>query len=163
MVESTCTLGPCAWCGIVKAKGWAQRDHKWTDGSDAALCQSCAVIFDRYAYDLWSSDWSTQRGALAEAISGVPCMLGEKGPDSLTAYAEVADEAHTGNETPWSHLHPGTVEAFRMDRWGQYPKFCPPEHKVEAVERWARKAKLAEMRRSAAAKAAHDKAQVYRF
>ena len=78
--RATCTLGPCAWCGIVKAKGWAQRDHKWTDGSDAALCQSCAVIFDRYAYDLWSSDWSTQRGALAEAISGVPCMLGEKGP-----------------------------------------------------------------------------------
>ena len=71
----------------------------------------------------------------------------------MKAFAELVSgaDAPLGNETAWSHLDPGTVESYRWDRWGAYPRYCPPEHREEAVARWQRKAKLAEMRREVAA------------
>lgn len=163
LVATTCSAGPCAWCGIRLSRGWASRGHHWQDGTEAPLCQGCAVIFDKYAADLWVSDYGSQRGALSEVITGVPTMMGEAGPDTLRSYAETVGQDRPGNERPWSHLDQGALAEFRWDRWGRFPRYAPPEKAIEARARWQRKERLRDMRRDVAAKNERERAQTYRF
>ncbi|HEY5786197.1 MAG TPA: hypothetical protein VIT65_15620, partial [Microlunatus sp.] len=45
-VPTPCTSGCCAWCGIAESMGWADRGHRWPDGSPAPLCAACGRVYD---------------------------------------------------------------------------------------------------------------------
>ena len=66
--DSPCADGPCAWCGVIEARGWGSYGHSWADGTSAPLCGSCGVIFERYGCPdpHW---WDGQRAAIAEAAT----------------------------------------------------------------------------------------------
>lgn len=132
LVDSPCTDGHCCWCGRREARGWASYGHTWADGTPAPLCGACAVIFERTGRPdpAW---WDAQRGGIAEAVSGVPTMMGESPPAGLRAFAEGDDD---GTGEPWSHLPTEALEAFRWAAWGRWgAKYAPAERREEALRR----------------------------
>lgn len=130
-----CALGACAWCGRLEDVAWFDHGHTWDDGTSAPLCSTCGPVYDRRGGS--PRYYDDQRPGIAEAISGVPIMMGEADciPAGLLAFAE-SDEASDG--TPWSHLNPDAVEKYRWSRWLMLGgKHCPPEHREEAARRLA--------------------------
>ncbi|HEY5786186.1 MAG TPA: hypothetical protein VIT65_15565, partial [Microlunatus sp.] len=147
--------GCCAWCGIAESMGWADRGHRWPDGSPAPLCAACGRVYDATS----SPDplyWPGQRAGIAEAATGVPIGLGQTAPEGLRAFAEV--ECDGGGE-PWSHLPTEALSAFRWAAWGRWGgRYAPKQHRAEAVAR-ARAADAAKAER-AAAKVAEERARL---
>jgi hypothetical protein len=149
LVDSPCVDGNCGWCGVREARGWASFGHTWADGTPAPLCGPCAAIFERTGRPdpAW---WDAQRAGIAEAVSGVPVMLGETPPAGLRAFAEeekararaingggqapineplqgpmsepgtVKSDISEGDGTPWSHLPQVALEAYRWAVWGRW-------------------------------------------
>lgn len=125
--------GKCAWCGRTEAVEWRESGHVWRDGSEASLCGGCAVVFERRGQPnpAYPDD---ARSAVAEAVSGVPVQLGEEPPSGLLTFIECEGE---GDGTPWSHLDPKALSAYRWARWTAWPKHAPEEHRAEAEARRA--------------------------
>lgn len=146
LVDNRCTDGACAWCGVLEARGWGDYGHHWPDGTSAPLCGPCGEVYERNGSP-GAAYWPEQRAAIAEAVSGVPVPMGTAPPAGLLALAEVGD---SGDGTPWSHLPPEPLEAYRWAAWGLYSgRFAPPEHRAEALAR-ARAADAAKVQRQAA-------------
>ena len=153
-IPRPCEAGPCAWCGVEEALGWTGYGHHRADGSEAPLCSDCSTVYERR----WPSVqfWEDQRPAIAEALTGAPLNLGEPAPAGLLAHAETEDG---GDGSPWSHLRPEAVEAFRWAAWEHLGgKYAPPEHKAEAAARYA-----AKHAQRAAQDAAREHADTYGF
>ena len=177
LVETRCTDGPCAWCGVLESKGWSSHGHTWADGTQAPLCGSCSTVYERNGSPS-PTYWAEQRAGIAEAATDSPTMTGEHVPDGIRAYAEVEDvgksphfagsisagsgtgpEADqrsevTSDGTPWSHLPGEALERYRWDRWMRSAgRYAPVEHRQEAAQR-ARAAEAAWSARAAARLAA---------
>jgi hypothetical protein len=156
---SRCASGACAWCGVVESCGWFTSRQVWRlDGSRAPLCRSCHEVDVRHGRPTHPDDLPA---ALAEAITGVPIMMGEQPPPGLVPFCEHGDRQ---GQEPWAHLPPEAVEAFRWHAWGRYnARYAPPEHRQEALDRWAA-AEAAKASRNGE-KAAQEvaKADVYGF
>lgn len=155
-IERPCEAGRCAWCGRAEALDWWAHGHQWRDGSEAPLCGDCAAVYERRGRPAPNYP-DDARPALAEAITGVPVMLGEQPPPGLRAYVEAEG---AGDGSPWSHLPAAAVEAFKIAAWGRYGgRYAPPEHRAEAVAR----ARAADVERAAGIAARVADADVYGF
>ncbi len=62
-----CTLGRCAICGVAESTGWGDYGHRWTDGTDAALCERCGSEFERYGTT--PAFWDEQRAVIVAALT----------------------------------------------------------------------------------------------
>jgi hypothetical protein len=91
------------------------------------MCHSCWQVFDRRrSYCPDPRDWDAQRGAISEALTGVPQPTAAQVPRTLKAFGEVATEGHVGGE-PWSHLDPATVRAYCWDQQAlDDGRYAPP-------------------------------------
>jgi hypothetical protein len=162
LLPVVCTAGRCAWCGCVFSFTWWQHGHVWPDGTPAALCQGCHLVFVRHG-EPDPGWWDGQRPGIAEALTGVPAQMGEQPPAGVVGYAEHEREEPDGIDA-WCHLDPDAVAAYRWAQWGRFgAKYAPVQHKAEAVARAAaRDAKRAERAAEAEASAA-ERANVYGF
>ena len=148
--------GRCAWCGRTEAVAWNSYGHRWADGSEAGLCDTCSLVYEARE---WPSPQYPEdaRAALGEALSGVPAQLGSDGAPGLLAYIEAEGD---GDGEPWSHLPPEAVEAFKWAEWGRYGgRYAPPEHRAEALAR----ARQIDAERTAGIAAREAEADVYGF
>ena len=106
---------PCEWgrCWLVRGGRWPRAGSPagstWADGSPSPLCGSCAPVY-RSTGQPDPRNFDAQRAGVAEALTGVPIMMGESAPAGLKAYAEGDAE---GNGEPWSHLDAGALDRFR--------------------------------------------------
>lgn len=159
LVDAPCVDGCCAWCGVREARGWASQGHRWADGSPAPLCGRCSEVYERRGSPdpTW---WDGQRALIAEALTGVPAMMGQT-PPPVRALAEAED---TGSGEAWSHLPVDAVEAYRWAAWGRCQgRYAPPEHRAEAVRR-AQQAEAAKARHTAETQAREQaRLDVYGF
>lgn len=135
---AACTDGPCAWCGVIEATGWTSTDLTWADGGPAPMCGDCHPIYVKHGVPTFIDD---VRPALAEAITGVPPMIGEHVPARLVPFIDAAGKDSTCEVfpgEPWGHLNPEAVDAYRWAQWGRWGgQYAPPEHRTEAVARAA--------------------------
>lgn len=130
---TTCTDGPCAWCGVAEAMGWASHGHRWADGSEAPLCGVCSAVYLRHGSPS-PNYFDEQREALSEAVTRVPQMMGYGVPDGLRAFAETSGDEPTGQ--PWSHLDPTALESYRWEVWSRFDgAYAPVQHREEAQRR----------------------------
>jgi hypothetical protein len=141
--DSTCVSGACAWCGRSRSRGWHGSDYTWPDGTSAPLCTDCHRVWVAHSEPQLPDDVAA---ALAEAITGVPTMLGEA-PPPLTMFCEagnvssdICEHEEVSSDLlgaePWSHLPAEAVDRLRWARWGRFGgRDAPAEHRAEAVAR----------------------------
>jgi hypothetical protein len=163
LVDTSCTTGSCAWCGAYTSDHWHDEGSQWADdGSPAPLCHRCWLVFDRHRDDFALRGYDAQRAGISEALTGVPCGLGEKAPSSLRAFAEVAGPGHVGGE-PWAHLSATAVQEYRLDVWGAYNGHYAPKawkalavaHATEKERRWRERSEQTRLEHEAQASGYH--------
>jgi hypothetical protein len=120
-----CTDGPCAWCGVREATGWADHGHRWADSSKAPLCGRCSDLYTTYSRSpveiVIVGDYSTQRRLAWCALTGSVPRAGYSAPKGYRIFAEVAPSDHPGHEESGGYIaaeqRPGTPEcAERIER-----------------------------------------------
>ena len=116
---------------VVEATGWRSEGHAWSDGSPAPLCGECWRVFVKCASP--SPQYPEDaRPAIAEAVTGVPVMVGEHVPDGLVPFIETTN-AEPGE--PWAHLNAEAVDSYRWTQWAKWGGST--RHPSTATKRYA--------------------------
>jgi len=106
-----CTDGPCAWCGVREATGWADHGHRWADDGKAPLCGRCSNVFATYGNSpvevVVVGDYSTQRRLGWHALVGTAPKAGHNpAPSAYRLFAEVCGDDRTGHDLGGGYIAP---------------------------------------------------------
>jgi hypothetical protein len=130
---SPSSWGGCGMCGVAQALGdwWEAPDYlRWPDGSRAAFCASCGVVWQRRGTPTAVED---VRKVAVEAATGWAVPLGVVIPESFRLFAESRAADPAGLPEPWS-WSPELV-AYVESVWESRPEFAPEDRREEFQRR----------------------------
>jgi len=136
LTDVKCSDGACCWCGVRKGRGWRRAPYAWRDGRVTAFCGDCAKVWDRNGNPEVGRDLTA---AFAEAVTGVPRMIGEPTWIGVPVLPYVAaSDDREGHEDRWAWLDADHLDAIRLVEWGRYGgRYAPSDRRDQARAAYA--------------------------
>lgn len=108
----------CAWCGVGVSMVWYDEGHRCADRTPAALCEACFPVWvRRCGVSGVPTIWRDQRGAMIEAITGVPTSVEDAQVVGVPAWCESHGRGQDPAARPWAYLSKAQVERLCEERW----------------------------------------------